>query len=270
MFSPYYAMARRRRLTDPLNHCAINVALYQAGGKRWAMTERKPHAVTRHADRFVVGPSRLTWDGAALTIDIDEVTVPIPSRLRGQVRVTPSALNDISFVIDAAERHRWWPIAPSCRVAVDFDQPKVNWRGDGYLDSNFGDAPLEADFTSWQWSRAATRTGAVVSYDTSMRDGTEKSLALRFDAQGRVSRFASLAETPLPRTGWRIARSARADPGEPARVVRTLEDAPFYARSQIAAKLFGEEVEMVHESLSLDRFRRPIVQAMLPFRMPRL
>ena len=50
---------------------------------------------------------------------------------------------------------------------------------------------------------------------------------------------------------------------------RTLEDAPFYARSQLSARLFGETVDVMHESLSLDRFRRPIVQAMLPFRMPR-
>jgi carotenoid 1,2-hydratase len=52
-------------------------------------------------------------------------------------------------------------------------------------------------------------------------------------------------------------------------VKRTLEDAPFYARSQLSAKLFGETADVMHESLSLDRFRMPIVQAMLPFRMPR-
>ena len=52
-------------------------------------------------------------------------------------------------------------------------------------------------------------------------------------------------------------------------MVRTLEDAPFYARSLVAAKLLGESVILMHESLSLDRFRMPVVQAMLPFRMPR-
>jgi carotenoid 1,2-hydratase len=79
---------------------------------------------------------------------------------------------------------------------------------------------------------------------------------------------------PLPRasldsTGWRVARTARADAQQLVTVKRTLEDAPFYARSQLSAKLFGETAEIVHESLSLDRFRMPIVQAMLPFRMPR-
>jgi carotenoid 1,2-hydratase len=33
--------------------------------------------------------------------------------------------------------------------------------------------------------------------------------------------------------------------------------------------MFGTPAQAVHESLSLDRFRAPWVQAMLPFRVPR-
>ena len=71
--------------------------------------------------------------------------------------------------------------------------------------------------------------------------------------------------TPLPRTMWRLHRTTRGE----ARVAKTLEDTPFYARAVLAQRLFGEDVVGVHESLSLDRFKAPIVQAMLPFRMPR-
>jgi carotenoid 1,2-hydratase len=48
-----------------------------------------------------------------------------------------------------------------------------------------------------------------------------------------------------------------------------LEDAPFYARSVVAARLFGEPVLSFHESLALDRFANPWVRLMLPFRVPR-
>jgi carotenoid 1,2-hydratase len=269
VFSPYYALARRRGAADPLDHCALNVALYRPRGKRWGMTERRRDAIARDADHFAIGNSRLTWNGDALTIDIDEVAVPFPSRLRGRVRVVPSALNHTSFALDAAARHRWWPIAPCCRVAVDLDRPNWHWRGDGYFDINHGDAPLEADFAGWQWSRAATRTGTVLSYDTSAIDGTERSLGLRFDAAGNLTQSSSLPPTALPSTAWRIGRTARVDADQAPRILRTLEDAPFYARSQLAARVFGEDVAMMHESLSLARFRKPIVQAMLPFRMPR-
>lgn len=61
----------------------------------------------------------------------------------------------------------------------------------------------------------------------------------------------------------------RSDAGHPARVLRTLEDGPFYARSLVGATWLGEPVQALHESLSLRRFSAPWVQAMLPFRMPR-
>jgi carotenoid 1,2-hydratase len=35
-------------------------------------------------------------------------------------------------------------------------------------------------------------------------------------------------------------------------------------------RLLGQDATAMHESLSLDRFRSPIVQMMLPFRMPRV
>jgi len=268
VFSPYYAFARRRGSANPLDHCALNVALY-GDSKRWAMTERRHGAIARDERHFRIGPSQVVWDGAALTIEIDEITNPLPSRLRGTIRVHPSALTETGFDLHASGRHRWWPIAPCARVQVDLAQPGLRWIGDGYFDLNHGDVPLEQDFVGWEWSRASTRRGTVISYDTSARDGQNETLALRIDPSGAVERIEPLARTRLPRTGWRIARSARADTAHPVKVVRTLEDAPFYARSQLEATLCGETTDIMHESLSLDRFRRPIVQAMLPFRMPR-
>jgi carotenoid 1,2-hydratase len=269
VFSPYYAFARRRGNADPLDHCALNVALYGEGGKRWAMTERRRGAIARDESNFVIGPSEMNWDGEALTIRIEEITNPLPSRLFGTVRVHPTALTDQSFALDASGRHRWWPIAPCARVQLDFRQPRLRWLGDGYFDINHGDAPLEQDFAGWQWSRASTRKGTAIFYDVLAREGVNKNLALRFDHLGSVEPIERLPQASLRPTGWHIVRSARGDPGHLVTVKRTLEDAPFYARSQLSARLFGETVDVMHESLSLDRFRNPVVQAMLPFRMPR-
>ena len=42
VFSPWYAWARAggRRQVDPLEHSALNLALYGAAGHRWTLTER--------------------------------------------------------------------------------------------------------------------------------------------------------------------------------------------------------------------------------------
>jgi carotenoid 1,2-hydratase len=269
VFSPYYAFARRLGPADPLDHCALNVALYGEDRKRWAMTERRRHEVCNSENEFVIGPSCLDWSDDALTFRIEEVTSPFPSRLQGIVRVYPSALTRETFALDAAGHHRWRPIAPCSRVQVDFRYPATRWLGEGYFDINYGEAPLERDFKGWEWSRAATRKGAVISYDTTERKCDGTSLALRFDRTGAVDYLEPLPRAKLPSTAWHIARTARGDAEQPISVRRTLEDAPFYARSQLSARLLGETTGVMHESLSLDRFRLPIVQAMLPFRMPR-
>jgi carotenoid 1,2-hydratase len=267
VFSPYYAWARRRGGADPSNHCAINVALYGANGHRWSMTERGRGSITREPDLFRVGPSSMAWRDGALVIDINEVTVPIPSRLRGEVRLVPSALSPHVEVLDALGQHHWRPVAPRARIEVEFEAPGLRWIGDGYHDMNWGDVALEDSFIDWTWSRAVLKEGAGVIYDTLRRDGTRKSFALRFDEQGRATSHPVPPAHALPRCFWRMGREARSE--DSAAVVSTLEDAPFYARSLIRARMFGEQVTAFHESLSLDRFRSPVVQAMLPVRMPR-
>jgi carotenoid 1,2-hydratase len=231
------------------------------------MTERPRSAVSRTPDSFTVGPSRLSWDGKSLTISIDEFTVPIPGRIRGTVRVVPTAITRQAFTLNEVGHHQWWPIAPCARVQVRLDHPQLRWQGDGYLDMNRGDAPLEQGFADWQWARGAMQDGTAILYEVLRRDGSRADLALTFDTQGRMQAFEPPPRLELRRTGWRIERHVRSEGANS--VIRTLEDAPFYARSVVSATVLGEPVTLMHESLSLDRFKLPVVQAMLPFRMPR-
>jgi carotenoid 1,2-hydratase len=265
VFSPYYAWARRRGFADPHDHVGLNVALYGPRGKRWALTERGRRALRREADALTLGPSRLEWDGDGLVVHVDEITVPFLSRLRGTVRLLPATATDHVLHLDADHQHRWTPFAPAARVEVAFAQPALRWSGNGYFDGNAGARPLEGDFAGWHWSRSHQPGGVRVYYDVTPRSTPRHAHALWFDRQGTVSDTAPPPAAELPRTLWRIGRTTHAMPEAGARVVRTLEDTPFYARSllDIAGTM------TVHESLDLDRFRRPLVQALLPFRMPR-
>lgn len=265
VFSPYYAWAGRQ---DPLDHCAVNVALYGPRGSCWSMTERGRGALWRDHRRLAIGPSALSWTGAALRIDIEEITAPVPRKLRGTVRIEPTGLNAECFDLGANGRHVWRPIAPSARVSVEMASPELRWRGEGYFDMNAGLEPLEDGFRGWSWSRARLRDGTAILYDAQPRDGDPVSLALRDGGQATFERVEPPPLARLPSTRWRLARTTRSD-GSLARVDRELEDAPFYARSVVAARLFGEPVLSMHESLALDRFANPWVRLMLPFRMPR-
>jgi carotenoid 1,2-hydratase len=270
VFSPYYAWSGRR---DPLNHCALNVAIYGERSRRWAMTERGRDAVHRDAQRLAIGPSALNWDRDVLTITIDEVTAPIPSKIRGVVRVFPRFLSVLDFRLDQNGDHLWRPIAPSARVEVELTRPAVKWSGNGYLDANCGAGPLEDNFVHWHWSRVTVGDGAAILYDVARREGEALNLALRFDPSGAAQNFQPPPTVKLAPTSWRIARTTRSEPtsGAPAAaaVLRTLEDAPFYARSLVSTRLFGDAVISMHETLSLDRFALRWVKSLLPFKMPR-
>jgi carotenoid 1,2-hydratase len=271
VFSPYYAWARRRGRADPLDHCAVNVCLYGRGGKRWALTERGRAAMEASSSWLAIGPSALCWNDDTLTIDIEEITVPLPSRLTGRIRLHPESLADYQAPLDAAVRHRWSPIAPCARVEVEMTRPRLRWSGPGYFDSNAGDEPLESAFSSWDWSRAPHRGGTTVLYHVDAREAGGANLAVHFDAAGQARPLESPAPAALPCTSiWRIPRGTRGDAGQVASVVETLEDTPFYARSVVSSRLQGERVTSFHESLSLDRFRQRWVQMLLPFRMPRI
>lgn len=264
VFSPYYAWARRRGGGDPMQHCALNVALY-GKSRRWSMTERKAGAIQRGTDFLTIGPSALAWDGSGLTVHISEVAAPVPRRIRGVVRLYPSAIETRVLPLDTAGRHRWQPIAPCARVEVTLENPNLSWSGPAYFDTNSGDRPLEADFACWDWCRARVQGGTAILYDVIRRDG-QQSFAMRYDDAGGIEDYAPAPAVSLPRTLWRVPRRITA---KAPTVTQTLEDTPFYARSVVAADVFGRPVSAMHESLAMDRFTAPWVQAMLPFRMPR-
>ena len=274
VFSPWYAAARRRGAVDPLEHSGLNVALYGVQGHRWALTERGAADVTRRADSLAIGPSTLRREGADWVVHIDEMTAPLPRRLRGTVRLRTDALAAQGYRLDAAGRHLWRPIAPHGRVSVEFDAPTLRWEGTAYLDHNAGCAPLEEDFASWNWSRAHHGERTTVFYDTEWTtpsadgvDGTR--IALDFDAAAQARPRPAPPLQPMATTPWGIRRATRCDDGARPAVLATLEDGPFYARTRFATQVDGQPLEGFHESVSLRRFAARWVQCLLPVRLPR-
>jgi carotenoid 1,2-hydratase len=268
VFSPYYAWARERGRMDPDNHCALNVAIYSKGRGRWAMTERGRRHCARSAQQFSIGPSQLNWDGDCLSIDINEVCVPVPRRIRGRIKLWPQQLCVFSTQLDASGRHRWGPLAPASRIEVDLTAPDLKWQGHAYLDSNEGDEPVAQGFHTWDWSRARMRDGStLVFYDMQSPDTADRLLALRFTPKGTVEPVPAPAVQRLPKTAWRLDRRMRS--AQSVQIQQQLEDTPFYQRALLQFDYAGEPLLAFQETLSVPRLVSPVVQAMLPWRMPR-
>lgn len=271
MFSPWYARARRGpQPADPFRHCAVNICLYGAR-RRWVMTERAADAASpdRRADHWTLGGTSIGWQDGELHVEFDERTSPWNERVRGRVRLRPELGLPAPLALDPAGRHQWWPVAARSHAVVELDQPALRFEGPAYHDANFGQEPLEQGFRRWTWSRATLPEGVAVVYDTEPRGGPPQRLAMVVEPDG--PRPLELpAQVALPASGWRVFRETRADGPGQASVVRTLEDTPFYNRSLLRTRLDGHEVLAVHEALDLDRFARPWVQFLLPFKSRRV
>ena len=246
----------------------MNVVLFGEGGKRWAMTERGASSLERSATAYRLGKSQARVIDQGLEIDIDEICVPFPTRLQGRVTVNFLTTHHVGFHLDSTQRHVWRPIAPCSTVHVDFHSPRQSWSGYAYVDSNWGEEPVEARFEGWQWSRAERGTKTCVYYDVNELDGSARSIACAFDQDGGVASLPDAGLYQGAKTGWRMARPYRSEAGGQG-LIKTVEDTPFYARSLVGQVIEGEPVTAIHESLSVTRFASPAVQMMLPWRMPR-
>ncbi len=278
VFSPYYAWQRRRWGDDQVlaeDHVAVNVSLYrrapgqQRYAKWWTMTERGHRDLRRNQDLLAIGPSQLRWaDDGSLQIDLDEWASPWPQRLRGRIDVRLQTQPARRFALDGGGLHHWQPISPVARVEVALDAPAARWQGEAYLDANWGRRPLARDFTRWHWSRQRQPAdGCRVLYAMEPRSGAPQALDLRIAADGAVAAGMPPPAYALPASGWGVDRQTRAALHAEPTVAATLESGPFYCRSLLADAAGG--APWMHESLDLARFDQPLVQAMLPFRMPR-
>ena len=266
VFSPWYRWSGRR---EPENHVCLNVATYGPGG-RFAMTDRGRGALRAKADSITIGPSRMAWVDGALVVDIDEVgSLPLPGRIRGQVRLTPSAVTDVQVELTEDAAHVWRPFAPVAGIEVDLEARGWQWEGHGYLDANFGTRALEADFDTWNWGRFPMSGGTACFYDAVRRDCSTLEKALMFGADGTAEEFDAPAATGFKRSAWQVARRTRADAGVLPRQVMGMLDAPFYSRSVVETQIGAEVTQGVHEALDLRRFRWPALMPMLAVRVPR-
>lgn len=249
----------------------MNVAYYGKEGGAWALTEGGSHAVARSADELCIGNSQFgrQADGS-FAVQLLEKTSPFGRALRGGIRVMPEVWSDTTFALDSAGRHRWTPLALGARATVEIERPrKARWSGRAYVDTNAGSEPLERGFHAWNWSRSSGPDATHVVYDVRGRDGSNASIRKTFHPDGSHEPLTGIELRPLARTQWGVQRWVPSDAGTTPRVMRCLEDTPFYARTLAATTLRGERTHLMHETVDMDRFKRAWVQFLIPFRMRR-
>ncbi len=233
------------------------------------MTERGQKQLIQTKDSLKVGPSSFNWENEKLVIRVNEISTPHFDRLEGTITIKPTIIYDLEVCLTNDGAHVWRPFAPSAEIEVNINKKGWSWKGHGYFDGNFGTRALEQDFTYWTWARFPKVDGSIAFYDATIRGGDPLSIALKFNNDGSVEEVTAPPETYLPRSLWAVKRKTRADSGYKPRQIKHMLDAPFYTRSAIKTKVYGEELIGVHEALDLNRFANPLLKPMLALRVPR-
>jgi carotenoid 1,2-hydratase len=265
LFSPRYSAGARRGAL-PLEHCAVNFALYHRGTRRrWVLSEyaRSSVRVRRGGRALHIGRSLLEYglDGT-VRMEVDERCAPFGGAVRARLVLEPRGLAAEEMQLVPGLPHFWRVLAPRADARLEVLSEGVVAEGIGYHDSNHGAELLGERLPGWHWARVHGPEETVVDYHL---PGGVGPLRVTADALGTKSErrplLAQVRDTSL--TGWGLRVPAwlyagNTVVGEP----RLLESSPFYAR--VEARRGG--LDVMGEVADFRRFHSPFIRWMAHFR----
>ncbi|WPB75899.1 carotenoid 1,2-hydratase [Archangium violaceum] len=265
LFSPRYSAGVKRGAL-PLEHCAVNFALYhRSTSRRWVLSEY-PHAavqVQRDGRALRIGRSLLEYglDGT-VRMEVDERCAPFGGPVRARLELEPQVTAAEEVQLVPGLPHYWRALAPRAKARLEVSSEGVVAEGIGYHDTNHGEELLGARLPGWHWARVHGPEETVVDYHL---PGGVAPLRVTAGALGTKSeRGPLLAEARDTRlTGWGLRVPSRLYVGnEAVGEPRLLESSPFYAR--VEARRDG--LDVLGEVADFRRFHSPFIRWMAHFR----
>lgn len=257
-FSARYA-ARALRGARPLQHSAVNFALYRGGVRRqWVLSEYR-HAEA-DATELRIGESRLRYaaDGT-LEFTVCARTAPFGGLTKASLSLRPESPGLPAIPLVPGLSHTWAPVHLRAYATLRLPLLGEVLEGVGYHDTNAGASPLGTDLARWTWARTHGPEGTRVQFW--LPNGEQ--LVVEGTAASATLVRQSAAAVASTRTGWGLCVPRALEVGT-ARLgaPRLLESSPFYAR--LEAKAPGAHT--LAEVADFRRFRSPLIRWMAHFR----
>ncbi|MCP3103712.1 carotenoid 1,2-hydratase [Myxococcus sp. K15C18031901] len=261
LFSPRYSVAARRGGL-PLEHSAVNFALYHEGVRRlWVLSEY-PRAELESPGRLRIGRSTLTYgESGTVCMEVEDWTAPWGRPVSARLTLEPlTPMGEVVRLMPGLP-HYWQALAPRSRARLEVPSLGVTADGLGYHDTNHGDELLGERLAGWHWSRTHRQDATVVDYH--LPDGVGP-LRVTARANGvRCERGAEVETRPTNFTGWGLRVPTRLHAGNTVvGQARLLESSPFYARLEAR----HGALDAMGEVADFRRFHSPLIRWMAHFR----
>lgn len=260
VFSPRYSVAMGRG-GRPLEHSAVNFALYEKGARRrWVFSEYETARVVGRTLHIGHSQLELRPDGGLRAHVIDK-TAPWGTPTEATLELAAQCPTGPKLALVEGQPHWWQPLAPMARGTVTSPDPELTMTGDGYHDTNHGHEPLGPTLAGWRWTRVHQAGETWVDYEPF---GAAPALRVRAtEAHVDVGR-AIRPPGALSRTAWGLSVPRRLAAGDielPASPT-LLETSPFYARLESRSA----SAHALGEVANFKRFHRPHIRWMAHFR----
>jgi hypothetical protein len=251
---------------------SLNVVVYREGKAAFYQLQRyRPEDASYDplGRRWTMESSTMSMsviDGVLDVRVVLDASIPASDeRLRGVVSVHGSMRQaNPSDIAAGAAAHVWTPLAPLAHGSYDLHVGSEQMRGSGtaYVDANVGDAPFcRFGIADWTWARASTPAETRIVYLVNGKrpedavyigaiatpDGAMRTVGLRVRqacARRALYGLRYLDELVLDADDGEFAR---------LRVVRVVDDGPFYLRMLVELSFGGTTAVGWAEFVSPDR-----------------
>ncbi len=261
LFSPRYSVAARRG-GRPLEHSAVNFALYHEGERRlWVLSEYA-QAELEAPGRLRIGRSTLSYsDDGAVRMDVDDWTAPWGRPVRASLTMEPRTPVGEVVQLMPGLPHYWQPLAPRAEARLEVSSLGIEADGLGYHDTNHGEELLGARLSGWHWTRTHREDETVVDYH--LPEGVAPLRMVAGACGVRCERGPNPESRPTNITGWGLRVPSRLQAGN---IVvgqpKLLESSPFYARLEARTG----PLDSMGEVADFRRFHSPFIRWMAHFR----
>ena len=263
LFSARYS-AGAPRGARPLEHCAVNFALYHRGvRRRWVLSEYPVASVQGRGRSLRIGRSLLEYapDGT-VRMEVDERCAPFGGAVRARLVLETQVPAAEEVPLVPGLPHYWRALAPRTKARLDVTSEGLVAEGLGYHDSNHGEELLGERLPGWHWARVHGPEETVVDYH--LPDGVAP-LRVTAGATGTKSERGPLLTearpTSLTNWGLRVPAHLYAG-GTVVGAPRLLESSPFYARVEAREGT----LDSLGEVADFRRFHSPFIRWMAHFR----